>query len=106
MSLMRAASLVLVFLVLAARFQEKRSPSFDPPVRLKAGDAFIDVGEEIGYAGPQVFDVDGDARLDLVVGNFRGHFLVFKNIGTNESRVFEAKGRLKADGKEVAIHNW
>jgi hypothetical protein len=103
---MRAASLVLVFLVLAARFQEKRSPSFDPPVRLKAGDAFIDVGEEIGYAGPQVFDVDGDARLDLVVGNFRGHFLVFKNIGTNESRVFEAKGRLKADGKEVAIHNW
>ena len=105
MSFARAASL-FAFLFLAARLQEKRSPSFDPPVRLKAGDAFIDAGEEIGYASPQVFDVDGDARLDLVVGNFRGHFLVFENVGTNESRVFEAKGRLKAGGKEVAIHNW
>jgi hypothetical protein len=26
--------------------------------------------------GPQVFDVDGDARLDLGVGDFRGRFLL------------------------------
>ena len=93
-------------LVLAAAFQGKPASTFEPPVRLKAGDAFIDTGAEVAYSGPQVFDLDGDGKKDLLVGTYRGHFQVFRNVGTDEARVFEAKGNLEADGKGVVIPNW
>jgi hypothetical protein len=101
-----ACLLGLAGLALAAAFQGKPAATFDPPVRLKAGDAFIDTGADIAYSGPQVFDLDGDGKKDLLVGTFRGHVQVFRNVGTNEARVFEAKGNLEADGKVVEIPNW
>jgi hypothetical protein len=75
-------------------------------VRLKAGDAFIDTGNDIAYSGPSVFDLDGDGKRDLLVGNFRGHVQVFRNVGDDAAPRFEAKGFLEADGKVVEIPNW
>ena len=90
----------------AVAFQGKTAATFEPPVRLKAGDVFIDTGADIAYSGPSVFDLDGDGKRDLLVGNLCGHIQVFRNVGDDAARRFEAKGFLKADGKLVEIPNW
>jgi hypothetical protein len=42
--------------------------------------AQVDVGE---YSAPQYFDLDGDGRRDLVIGNRRGLLVYYRNVGTN-----------------------
>jgi len=45
----------------------------------------IDVGD---YAAPQLFDVNNDGLLDLVIGNMLGNISYYKNIGTKNSPSF------------------
>ncbi len=78
----------------------------EPPVRLKAGDAYIDSGKYIAHSGPSVMDLDRDGRPDLVVGNFMGHFQVYLNRGTREAPVYEDKGLLQVNGEAAKIPNW
>jgi|SoiMethySBSTD1v2_1073268.scaffolds.fasta_scaffold1395208_1 hypothetical protein len=79
---------------------------FDPPIRLKAGDEFIDTGKDIAHAGPLSVDLDANGKPDLLVGNFQGHFQVYMNAGTRAEPVFTDKGLLQADGKTVEVSNW
>ena len=54
---------------------------FEPPVRLKADGVAIRV-ESPGYASPCWADVDGDGKMDLLVGQFnKGKIQVFKGLG-------------------------
>jgi hypothetical protein len=79
-------SLLLTPLCFAAAPQ---GPQFAPPVRLKAGADYVKV-EAPGYAAPCWFDVDGDGRKDLVVGQFKGGKMkVHRNLG--EGRLAEGK---------------
>jgi FG-GAP-like repeat len=73
---------------------------FAPPVRLKAGGAPIRV-EAPGYAAPCLADVDGDGKLDLLVGQFnQGKIQLFKGLGGGRF----AKGAwLKAEGKPAEV---
>ena len=82
------------------------SAQFDPPVRLKAGDAFIDTGEHTGHAGPLAVDLDDDGRDDLLVGNFGGYFQVYKNVGTRAQPKYEDGGLLGAGGEKFHVPNW
>ena len=79
---------------------------FEPPVRLKAGEKFIDSGEFTGHSGPLVADLDDDGKPDLLVGNFSGNIQVFMNRGSRQQPEYVAQGLLKAEGKDVEIHNW
>jgi hypothetical protein len=79
---------------------------FDGPVRLKAGSEFIDTGRDIAHAGPLAVDLDADGKLDLLVGNFRGHFQVYMNTGTRAEPEYEDKGLLEADGETAKVPNW
>ena len=79
---------------------------FDPPVRLKAGDAYVDTGKYIAHTGPLLYDYDADGKTDLLVGNFAGSIQLFRNTGTREAPVYEAKGLMEADGKPVKVPNW
>lgn len=65
---------------------------FEKPFLLEAEGEVIRV-ESPGYACPTMADLDGDAKDDLVVGQFRnGNLLFFKNIAdTNQTPKF-AKG--------------
>jgi hypothetical protein len=73
---------------------------FAPPVRLTADGVVIRV-ESPGYAAPCLADIDGDGKLDLLVGQFNGgkiHF--FKGLGDGKF----AKGTwLQADGKVAEV---
>jgi hypothetical protein len=73
---------------------------FAPPVRLKAGGVAIRV-ESPGYASPCLADLDGDGKLDLLVGQFnQGKIQFFKGLG----RVNFAKGTwLQAEGKVAEV---
>ncbi len=78
----------------------------DAPVRLQAGDEYIDTGKSIAHSGPMFHDLDRDGRPDLLVGNFKGNFQHYRNIGTRQAPEFEALGLLQADGKPAFVKNW
>src|SRR5688572_8810824 len=69
---------------------------FDAPIRLKAGDEFIDTAKDIAHAGPLSVDLDANGKPDLLVGNFQGHFQVYMNTGARAEPVFTDKGLLQA----------
>lgn len=70
---------------------------FEAPVRLKAGDEFIDT--EVGHAAPFVGDIDGDGVRDLLVGQFGdGKLWIFRNEGSDVKPVL-AEGRVFQDGE-------
>jgi FG-GAP-like repeat len=69
-------------------------------VRLKAGGAAVRV-EAPGYAAPCLADVDGDGKLDLLVGQFRqGKIQVFKGLGAGK---FATGTWLQAEGKAAEV---
>jgi hypothetical protein len=78
----------------------------EPPVRLKAGQTFIDTGEYTAHSGPSVTDLDANGKSDLIVGNFDGQLQVFMNVGTSTEPNYEDKGLLKVNGEAVTIPNW
>jgi len=73
---------------------------FASPVRLKAGGVMIRV-ESPGYASPCLADVDGDGKMDLLVGQFnKGKIQFFKGLGGGQF----AKGAwLQAEGKPAEV---
>ena len=75
-------------------------PRFHPPVRLKAGGVPIRV-EAPGYAAPCLADVDGDGKLDLLVGQFnQGKIQLCKGLGGGK---FASSTWLQADGKAAEV---
>jgi hypothetical protein len=76
---------------------------FEKPVRLKAGDAYIDSGDAWGHSGPCFHDVDGDGLRDLVVGDFSGLFRVYRNVGTDKEPRFAPHTYLMAGGVQAKV---
>jgi hypothetical protein len=61
---------------------------FAPPVLNYTDNigAVISVGQ---YAAPQIFDLDNDGKLDLIVGKKTGELMYYKNIGSLSTPQFE-----------------
>ncbi len=91
------AVLAVAGLAVSAETPMGEGSPFEPPVKLMAGDAVIDV--EIGHADPFVFDLNKDGKLDLLVGQFGGgKLLFFANTGTNDAPAL-AKGEFVSAGE-------
>ena len=73
---------------------------FEPPVRLKVGDAAIRV-ESPGYAAPCWADIHGDGKKHLLVGQFnQGKIRVFKHLGAEK---FAPGNWLQAEGQVAEV---
>jgi hypothetical protein len=73
---------------------------FAPPVRLTADGVPIRV-ESPGYASPCLADLDGDGKLDLLVGQFnKGKIKFFKGLGGGK---FARGAWLKAEGQVAEV---
>jgi hypothetical protein len=79
---------------------------FSDPVLIHAGGQPIDMGPQIGYAGPTLHDANGDGLLDLYVGSFQGKILLSMNVGKPNSPAFRSPKWLQAEGQEIQISNW
>lgn len=81
--------------------QESTTTSFQPPVRLEAAGAAIQV-DAPGYASPAFADLDGDGLTDLIVGQFQGgHISFYKNTGNQQNPKYAAGIKL-TNGKKPA----
>ena len=90
--------LVLSAFVLGGSTAWCGAAEFQPPVRLKAGDAAVRV-ESPGYAAPCWADLDADGKKELLVGQFKkGQIRVFKHLGEEKF----APGEWLQAGGEVA----
>jgi hypothetical protein len=92
--------------LLAAAAAAQSSPELAAPVRLEADGKVIDMVADIGHAGPQMRDLDGDGVPELLVSNFRGSIRVFASTGDRKQRRFVEKAPLQAGGEPIRIHNW
>jgi hypothetical protein len=61
--------------------QSYRPTGFEPP------EVILD-GSEYGRMYPTFADIDGDGKIDMLVGNWLGRLLVFRNKGTNSRPVY------------------
>ena len=111
-SAMDPALLLAIWMPLAATppSVDGLHPSLEAPTQLVADGAVIDAGAFVGYAAPLWADVVGDDRPDLLVGNYRGKFAVYENVGEPNAPRFEGRDLLRAgtaaDGEEIEVHNW
>lgn len=114
----RGCLVALVVSVGSVAFADPGTPSYDTPVdiparradesfetprRLLADGAIIDSGPSWGHSGPCVFDVDGDGRRDLLVGDFSGLFRLFRNEGTDHAPRYLAPVDLRAGDSEAKV---
>ncbi|HVC98637.1 MAG TPA: hypothetical protein VND64_33530 [Pirellulales bacterium] len=99
-------SAMLARTLLAQEAPEIAPIRLEPPVRLKAGDEFIDTGKHVAHAGPLAVDLNADGMPDLLVGNFSGHFQVYMNAGTRAQPKYVDQGLLEAGGETAKVPNW
>ena len=81
--------------------ETERSVEFAPPVRIKAGDKFI--GEGRLFPSPVLHDINGDKRLDIVIGDLFGRVTIAMRTPQGVAVEAPLKNR---DGQDLKFKNW
>lgn len=93
--------LISLLFLLSATAVFAQSSRLHAPVKLEANGIPIDV--ETTYSCPTLHDLDGDGDLDLISGDFNGHFRVFNNLGSDENPVYDNYYLLQAGGENARV---
>jgi len=78
-------SIALVLIAIGGTVRHALADTSSPPDRQTGFDdpeVMLD-GSEHGRLYPAFADIDGDGKIDMLVGNWHGRLLVFRNKGTN-----------------------
>ena len=90
----------------AERPSDQTPAEFAPPVRLKAGEAFLGGGRY--YPSPVLHDLDGDGKREILVADLMGS-VTFAKITRAEGgapKVSAEAPLLGRDGQPIRFHNW
>jgi hypothetical protein len=87
MRLRLSIALVLVAIGGAVRPTPPASPQPDKATGFEPPEVILD-GSAYGRLYPAFADIDGDGKIDMLVGNWLGRLLVFRNNGTNARPVY------------------
>ncbi len=111
MNLARVSLLVLamagstLFLSSWGSADETDRVRFAAPKRIRAGGALV--GEGRYYPSPVLYDVDGDRRPDILVGDLVGKVTVARRKVAKKVVAFDVERPLNdRDGKPLRFNNW
>lgn len=93
------ASLLILLLPLRTVFAQQSG--LQDPFRVVAATGPVDA--ETGKASPSFADIDGDGLPDLVVGQFNGLFMIYRNTGTPGTPLFDEPVLMQADGLDARV---
>ena len=68
-------------------------PQSDRPTGFDSPEVILD-GSEYGRLYPAFADIDGDGKIDMLVGTWHGQLLVYRNQGTNARPSYAKPKRL------------
>ena len=86
----------------AYSFPRPRLSALRAGVLILAGGQPINV--DTGHASPSMFDIDGDGKRDLLVGQFdKGKVRVYRNIGSDAHPRFKDFRYLNAGGEPATV---
>ncbi len=82
---------------------------FDAPVRLMVGAAPMNTTAKQMYPSPALFDVDGDGKNELAVGDIFGGLQIYENeneAGSGEPVWSEPTALMNVEASPIRVHNW
>ena len=93
--------LTALLLLIGFALSHAQAPLFENPVYLTAGGATIDVG---WFGSPFMYDWDGDAKKDLICGQFTsGNVRFYPNTGEHYDPSFTSFSYLLAGGTPIIL---
>jgi len=83
------------------------SEHFDAPIRLMVKDTPLNEAASQMYPSPAMFDIDGDEKLELVVGDIFGSLNVYENTNEGDGDPVWAthKGLKSCKGDAIEVHS-
>ena len=99
-------TLATTFTAALAALADPPKPQFDPPVRLTADGRPINQTEKLLYPSPVLLDIDGDTRVELVVGDLWGKLRVYPAAGKRGELAWGKGANLQVKGKDLTVPNW
>ena len=81
---------------------------FSAPTIIMVGDQPLNTVANKSYPSPAMYDVDGDGKVELVLGDIFGALLVYENEneGSGDPVWSDFEPLKSHDGEEIAVPNW
>ncbi|UCG47241.1 MAG: VCBS repeat-containing protein [Phycisphaerales bacterium] len=76
------------------------SPEFLAQTFAQANGSNLDIGSR---SSPDVLDLDGDGKKDLLTGNTAGELLFYKNLGADDAPAFSGYSLVESDGVPIDL---